>query len=191
MNFRSFAVIGLTVLSSYVYAAPLDSYSVVTLHNGINKVDFTNDGKDDLVVIAHRENFNAHDFDVVSFYADEPGPDKSKTLGMVSFFTNDKEGFTVTTSGGADCVLKDFRLLKPKSGNKTLLIFASRKFTESFAENNVVVFDYYELQSNADQVPGAPYLSFKHVKAHESTAKFCDVNEAFKKELGLADYRQR
>jgi len=168
----------------------LDSYTVVKLHYGLNRVDFNNDGEEDLVVIARRENFNAHGFDVVTFYSNQPR-NQQGNLAIVPMFDKEKEDLTLEVSGGADCLLHDFRLLKPKHGNEALLIVASRVWSKSFAENNVVAFSYYKLETNHSGLPGRPVLYFTLSDVRQAKKKYCDVNEAFHSELGLENYIQR
>ena len=168
----------------------LDSYTVVKLHYGVNRVDFNNDGREDLVIVARRGNFNAHGFDVVTFYANGP-QNEDGHLAIVSMFDNDKEELTLEVSGGADCLLHDFRLLKPKRGNQTLLVVAARTWSESFYENNAVTFSYFRLERNSSGEPGRPGLYFTLSEVRQAKAKYCDVNEAFRSELGLENYMQR
>jgi hypothetical protein len=192
MRFWFLAVIAIIVGTSSVYAARLESYTVVKLNYGTNRVDFNNDGKEDLVVLARRENFNVHGFDVVSFYSEQPqNGNKSKILGIISIFDKYKEKLTLNVSGGADCLLNDFRLLKPKRGNQTLLIFATRKISESYYEENTVTFSYYKLENNSSGDIGYPFLYFKFSEFQQAKKKYCDVNEAFRAELGLGNYMER
>lgn len=191
MQFRNPAAIMLLLSSSFGYGGSLDSYSLVKLNYGVNRVDFNNDGSDDLIILANRENFNAHGFGVVSFYSEQPqDQDKQKKLGAVSIFEKDKEKFSLNVSGGAGCLLNDFRLLKPKSGNQALLIIASRKFSESFIEENVVTFSYYRLENNSTGEIGRPFAYFNLSEIHQSKSKYCDVTKAFQSELGLDNYRE-
>jgi hypothetical protein len=171
-------------------ATSLDSCTVVRLHYGVNRVDFNNDGVEDLVVLARRENFNAHDFDVVTFYSNGPR-DRQGDLGIVSMFDKNKEELTLEVSGGADCLLHDFRLVKPKRGNQPLLIVAARTWSESFYEKNTVTFSYFKLERNSSGEPGRPALYFNLYEVRQAKARYCDVNEAFRSELGLENYLQR
>jgi hypothetical protein len=168
----------------------LDSYDVVKLHYGENRVDFNNDGVEDLIVLAKRENFNAHGFDVVSFYANESQSSK-EPLGVVSIFDQNKENLTLEVSGGADCVLHDFRLLKSKHGKGALLIVADRIMSDSYFENNSVSFKYFRLEANPEGVVGRPSLYFSLSEVRQAKLKYCDVNEAFRSELGLENYLVR
>jgi hypothetical protein len=182
---------GLTVLFAIPganAASLLDNYTVVKLEYGENRVDFNNDGVPDLVVIGHRENFNAHDYDVISFYANEPG-DEHRRLAIVPLFDQDKESVTLAAAGGADCRLHDFRLLRPKHGNQSLLVVADRKMSDSFFEDNTVTFSYFKLERNSTESVGWPYLYFKLAEVRQAKVKYCDVNEAFRAELGLGNYR--
>jgi hypothetical protein len=171
-------------------ASLLDNYTVVKLEYGENRVDFNNDGVLDLVVVGHRENFNAHDYDVISFYAKEPR-DEHRRLAIVPIFDHDKESVTLAVAGGADCKLHDFRLLRPKRGEQSLLIVADRKMSDSFFEENTVTFSYFKLERNSTELVGWPYLYFNLAEVHEAKVKYCDVNQAFRSELGLGDYRQK
>lgn len=192
MRFWYLAIIVVLVGASSTYAAPLDTYTVVKLSYGTNRVDFNNDGKEDLVVLARRENFNAHGFDVVSFYSEQPKDgNKPKILGIISIFDKDKEKSILEVSGGADCLLYDFRLLKPKNGNQTLLIFAARKLSEGYYEENTVTFSYYKLENNSSGDIGHPFTYFKLSEVQQAKAKYCDVNEAFRVELGLGSHMER
>jgi hypothetical protein len=183
---------GLTILFAIPganAASLLDNYTMVKLEYGENRVDFNNDGVPDLVVVGHRENFNAHDYDVISFYANEPRKEHSH-LAIVPMFDQDKETVTLAAAGGADCRLHDFRLLRPKRGEQSLLIVADRKMSDSFFEENTVTFSYFKLERNSTELVGRPYLYFNLAEVRQAKAKYCDVNQAFRSELGLGDYRQ-
>jgi len=185
-------VITVAALTSGLAASndSLDSYSVVKLRYGINRVDFNNDGVEDLVILAKRENFNAHGFDIISFYANESGSQEG-LLGIVSIFDKKKENLTLAVSGGADCLLHDFRLLKRKRGHGSLLIVADRIMSNSYFENNTVIFKYFTLQANADREVGYPFWYFSLSEVRKAKMKYCDVNEAFRSELGLENYMER
>src|ERR1700749_579836 len=54
-----------------------NSQKLIKIENGENRVDIVGDGTPGLVISGHRENFNAHSFDVVSFYVQaDPGGKK-------------------------------------------------------------------------------------------------------------------
>ena len=154
-----------------------------TLTNGLNYIDFTGDNVNDLVVVGHRENFNAHSFEVVTFFTNETVVrDKPKTWQIVPMFRGDgKELLQIMVSGGADCVLRDFRLL-PRSRT---LILAERDLGSSFADTGLVTFTTFRLAENKDAEPGRPVFSFEEDVTIRSDHKYCDVGDAFQGELGI------
>jgi hypothetical protein len=177
-------------------AGDLPDPRVIKIAYGVTRVDFTNDGKADLVVLGHRENFNAHSFDVASFYVYvakgdiATGDADIDVWDIVPIMGEKGEQFEVTISGGADCVLHDFRLLKGTSKDPPTLIVADRKLVDSYYESQEVTFKYYLLKHSAEGNPGEPRYSFQLAKPITAKGRFCDVGEAFRKELGLGDYRQ-
>jgi len=177
--------------SAATHAAELGSYSIVKLSYGANQVDINNDGIPDIVFFAWRENYNAHSFDVVTFYIQTPSTDSIKPWNIVPLFKKEKESLTLGVSGGADCVMNDFRLLKPKKSAQSLLIVAKREYSESFYEENFVDFHYYNLVSNAEGEMGRPIVYFDYKKTVRTKNKYCDVNHAFRSELGLENYMER
>jgi hypothetical protein len=163
----------------------LSKYSVVKFAYGATSVDFSADGNDDLVVVGRRENFNAHGFDVASFYIKSPDSEGSREVwNIVPMEADGKEIQQVTSSGGAECLLHDFRLLKGKQKNEALLVLADRDFGETFVDEEKVTFTFYALKVNDGQHFGADYY-FEKSSSQVAKKKYCDVREAFKSELGL------
>lgn len=168
-------------------ASSLDGYAPVLINNGPNTLHLA--GHDVLIFRAWRENYNAHGFDVVALYmkGDRASVDAAWNLLPVFGDFGDalKERYEVTVSGGADCVLNDFRLLRSSDGRSAILIMAHRDLGASFADPAVVHFDYYTLAKNEDGTPGHPAFYFLFQKRTAAKASYCDVNEAFDKELHL------
>ncbi len=187
---RWVALFAMASFTSTGMAAPA-SANLVELKSGINSVDFTGDGALDLVMMAHRENFNAHDFEVASFYvlvdAEEGHPQQ---WNIVPVMAKGQEKLEVIVSGGADCVLHDFRLLAGSGATPATLILADRAMGNSFADPGAVTFTYFTLASNTEGVPGFPRYSFEQSRATRSKAHYCDVEDAFQKELGIGAYVQ-
>lgn len=146
----------------------------VSLKNGMNRIDFTGDGRADLFVVAHRENFNAHGFDVVTFLVED-----GDTLLQVPLFDGDDERQFATISGGADCTLHDLRLLPGKAGEPMTLIVADRALGDSYAEPNTVTFTWYTLRTNAESDVGYPQFRFQRTRTTQAKQPFCDVEDAF------------
>lgn len=115
-------------------------------------------------------------------------------LGLVTVWDdvkNSKEALTVTTSGGADCVLHDFRLLVSSQHKPSLLILVDRMMGDSYGDENSVGFKIYTLRQNTEQMPGPPTYYFDLTDQFIAKRKYCDVERAFHDELGIGDYRDR
>ncbi|MDR1967151.1 MAG: hypothetical protein LBQ32_00440 [Burkholderiaceae bacterium] len=157
---------------------------VIKVENGIAHVDIVGDGTPGLIVSGHRENFNAHSFNVVSFYLqlDISG---TKEWYIVPLMGNDKEEWSVTVGGGADCLLHDFRLLAKQGKEPPTLVLADRELGKSFATPASVKFSYYRLMHHPDGMPGFPPYAFELSRVVKAKANYCDVGDALKSELGI------
>jgi hypothetical protein len=171
------------------HAASLARGSVIPINNGLNR--FTLDGKKAFALKAWRENFNAHGFDVVSFYVRYDS--KWNIVPLFGAYDNkhEIEQDYLTIGGGADCMLHDFRLLKSSSNHTMRIIVADRELGGSYADPDTVHFSYYKLEKNLDGIFGQPLLYFNFKKATRAKRKYCDVNDAFNKELHLSDPSRR
>lgn len=159
---------------------------VVLVPNGPHSIRLA--GKEVLAVRAWRENFNAHGFDTVTLFVNDGGVWQVMPVmypAAKGAKTDTDERIEIGASGGADCQLRDFRLVQPAGGKGARLVVGAREFGESFADAATVHFDYYDLTENTDEEVGDPRFYFKHVKRVDATKKYCDVNEAFDKELHL------
>ena len=166
----------LLVVSYGAFSDP--GISVIKIGNGITKVDFVGNGVPDLIISGHRENFNAHSFEVVSFYIPV-----ENNWNIVPIFENDKEKLQITVSGGADCLLHDFRLIKSDPKKSATLIIADREMGDSYADQATVVFTYYTLVRREEV--GSPHYGFEKSRTQTAAVKYCDVGEAFKNELSI------
>ena len=175
----------LCALSLCAIPADAPTGKLVHIPNGISTIDFTGDGQPDVVVSAHRDNFNAQGFDVVTFYTQVNDEEHSRQLQSIPIFRAGKESREVTVSGGAACLLHDFRLLAGAKPDSAMLVLADRKFGDSYIAERKVTFTYLELRKNAEGIPGRPAYSFTQTRVTTSVAKYCDVGEAFKNELHL------
>ena len=183
-------VLGLTLLGLSGAAAAQAGYTLMPVHNGVNTLKLR--GYDAIAMRAWRENFNAHSFDVVTFFVRDGAAGRAQPWSLVPVFrrsergaNSEQEQLHVTTSGGADCVLHDFRLLLAQGGKPATLILANREAGASDADDAHVRFDYYVLTENTDGTPGYPKLSFRWQKSQPARAQYCDVNRAFDQELHL------
>lgn len=182
---RRFIRVLATVLLSMAKAKCGEISNPLPLHNGTNFVNLDGAGLMATVVIARRDNFNAHSFEVTTFFASlktyDEGQNELKIIPIE--LTRAKEVLHLITGGGADCVLEDFRVIPKPSERTAILITGEREFGRHFADSQHVTFRYYRLTRNT--AVGRPVLYFDFEKKAVSKKKYCDVNEAFEAELHL------
>jgi len=169
-----------------------NNLEVIKLKNGFNEVHFDGLDQKTLVVIAHRENYNAHSYDVATLFVDYKPTDQYEPAGLQIIPViekNETNTFHLSASGGADCVLHDYRFVKNTKTGETWLIVGDRNLGESYADTEAVTFTFYKLALHKDQEPGFPPLSFEYWKIQMAKEKYCDIEKAFQKELGLEEYR--
>jgi hypothetical protein len=155
--------------------------AAISLHNGVNRFDLDGAAAG-MAVLGHRENFNAHGFDVLSLYAK---PERTSDWQLVSVFDGDKEALTLSASGGADCLLRDFRLVRDSPSDRVQLIVAERDAGSNYADPAAVHFKFYALRRNDAADVGRPLYYFELTRTTLAKRPFCDVGEAFIEELGI------
>jgi hypothetical protein len=183
---RFLALLALATTSAV--AAEGAGLKVVPVDNGVNTLTLL--GEPAMAVRAWRENYNAHGFDVVSFYVRDKAAGEKAFWNLVPVFGQAGKGelserLEITIGGGADCVLHDFRLLRSDDDKRVMLVVAQRDMGDSFADPAAVHFTWYDLAKNDDEAPGEPWLSFRQTRVTQATKPYCDVEEAFDKELHL------
>ncbi|MDD5543021.1 MAG: hypothetical protein PHX83_07575 [Acidobacteriia bacterium] len=171
-------------------------FEVIPLRNGPNEIDINGDGLKDLIFIAWRENYNAHGFDIITFYlqvkSDHDIQPKEEWY-LVPFF--DEGGVpdktSLKTEMGADCILSDIRVIRPVSPKKgpVTIVVGIRDLGESYADEASIKFLVYELRYTKEGIPGKPPYYFQQSKTIPGQEKYCDINNAFQRELGLGWYR--
>lgn len=159
---------------------------VQTLRSGINRVTLRDDSAPGMAVLAHRENFNAHGFEVLTLYAKLPLPgERAAQWQIVPLFDAAGEHLELRAGGGGDCLLHDFRLLQPAGGRDARLVLAERELGESFAVAAQVTFHFFRLRANNEGHIGRPVLYFEFERTQTAKTPYCDVGEAMRVELGL------
>lgn len=142
--------------------------------NGVTEFDLLGDGTPAITVVGRRENFNAHSFDVISFFV---------RLGnrweVVPLYDDEKEQDGMTSSGGADCLLHDFRLVSHEQHVPLSLVVADRDYGDSFVAVMPVKFRFYELVKNVNSDMGWPTWRFQLRRTATSAHAYCDVGDAF------------
>ncbi len=160
------------------------------LKNGPNVVDVLGDGSPAQIMVARRDNGNAHGYSLFTAYVQAPDEGDNKRWQVVPFedAAAKNAGYreSLSTQEGADCVLRDVRVIpQPKGGVE--VVVATRDFGESYAASAAVSFDHYRVM-HGDGIPGEPTFYFKLSGSQKSRRKHCDVNEAFDQELGLGSH---
>ncbi|WP_322044403.1 carbapenem self-resistance protein CarG family protein [Paraburkholderia sp. J67] len=178
--------LALAACCTLTYAAPaVQGARVIPVNNGINTLKLQ--GQHAMAVRAWRENFNAHGFDVVTMYVQDGGA-KPGAWNIVPVFDHDAvkpEHLEIVASGGADCMLRDFRLVSAADGKSTSLVTATRDMGDSYADAAKVRFDYYVLTENDEGSAGHPRMYFEWKSSRTASRPYCDVNDAFRDELHL------
>ena len=95
-----------------------------------------------------------HSFEVVTFCLAKGDPQKG--LAIVGLWDKDQEALSLHVSGGADCLLHDFRLLRSSRGHVPLLLVADRPELNSYVDNAPVSFKFYALKENSNANPDGP-----------------------------------
>jgi hypothetical protein len=123
---RAFTLVGALALAGVpALAIDLQDYAAVKLHRGINNVELGVAGQHATVVVGHRANWNAHSFDVTTIYLSGGSP--ASGFDIVGVWDDQKESLYLSTSGGADCLLHDFRLLRSVRGAPPAVVVADRQ----------------------------------------------------------------
>lgn len=166
--------------------------SILPLHNGVNQIDLLGNGLLGEVVVSRRDNGNAHGFSIVLFQVLAPTrydtSASERVWQVIPFFggPHDSEAGEelFQTAEGADCTLGDLRVIRRGKEQPVEVVIGSREFGASFADTAAVRFDFYELRDARDDGIGPTYL-FRHVRTVHAEQRYCDVDDAFAKELSL------
>lgn len=164
-----------------------DTHDSKIFKNGINYIDLNGDGKKDIVMSGYRDNLSAHSFSFYSFYIYKKLDRKENPYEWQIVSIDSSKGnagneiskYVITTHQGADCVLRDARLARLKGDPFYYLVIADRPIGESYVDSLKVKFTFYKLIFNKDE----NRFIYEKVKEIISTKKYCDVEEAFAKEL--------
>jgi len=189
---RSFAgfVLGFTlapVLNAQAPSLPFSQMEVLQISEGPNSLELNGAAPTDLILSGWVENYNAHGFHYFTFFVQYPDSEDGRTRwDLVPFVMGDRTDKGLTTSGGADCKLHDLRVLRPRSGPRSVtIVVADRDLGNSYADRERVVFSVYEVGQNSTMTPGRPGIAFYRTRTIVARARYCDVNDAFVAELGI------
>lgn len=180
--------------SAGAYAAAGGNRAKVTilpLHNGRNRIDLLGTGEPGEIIVSRRDNGNAHGHSTVLFQVltSTPSDDASsdRLWRVIPFFGGPNDSAIgeelYRTFEGADCTLGDLRVIRRGTGRPVEVVTATRDLGASFADSAAVRFDFYELVGNTEWL--GPIFRFRHVRTVHAKGRYCDVDDAFARELGL------
>jgi hypothetical protein len=179
--------VSMLALTGAANSADLPLGNVQSLSYGITPLDLTGAGLPSMAVLARRENGNAHGFDVLTLYVSmslwDGDPVTWRIVPVFDTDNNDSEQLTLLAGGGADCLLHDFRLVASSRERGLQLVVAERR-TGDFATAAPITFKFYELEKPTLPFGWPPYY-FQLTHSSVTQRSYCDVGEAFEKELGL------
>ena len=161
--------------------------AVLRLANGATSADVIGDRSPGIVLVAVKGNYNAHGYHAVAI-AVRPrvaNPDSSAWQLVSTIGSARGAGDVLGTEEGADCTLRDVRLLRRSAGRPLTLVIGQRAMRGSYADADSVRFTVYELRHNAGGVVGFPTYYFEPTQVIRPARAYCDVNVAFGRELGL------
>src|SRR5437762_2731192 len=150
---------------------------VLALNEGPNNLQLKGWAPPDMVMRAWRENFNAHGFYFYTFYAQHPDSEDGRTRWeLIPFMVGNHFENGIATSQGADCVLRELRVVRPKqTPNPVTVLVADREMKGTYADTERVTFSVYELRTNTAGRPGEPGIAFYRVRTIPARRQYCDV----------------
>ena len=171
--------------------ATTDKSAVIQLHGGRNAVDILGTGRSGTIDVADRENYNAHGHHIAVFQVRAPryanDPRSADEWQVVPFFDSDTAAAEEIfhTVEGADCTLRDLRVLRGTPRRPVTVVITERALGRSYADSAAVQFQFYELRTNAAGIVGYPSYYFERTRVVEAKRAYCDVDDAFDRELHL------
>jgi hypothetical protein len=160
----------------------------IVVVEGATSLELLPDGRPDLVVSGWYENFNAHGFHFITFYVQYPDSESGQTRwAIVPFVDGSRTTNAFSTIQGADCVIRDLRLYPALAEPRApaVAVVAEREFGRSYADSGVVTFSVYQLHISTTFTPGKPAIAYVRTTRFTSHRRYCDVGEAFSRELGV------
>jgi hypothetical protein len=160
----------------------------IPLQSGINNIPrLTPDGRDGLIILAWRDNGNAHGYDValVLTQGGRGGPwNVVRRNGLAGQTDQGSDEITDEPHTGEDMV-KAFRFARGRvdGDSATLLLTATRDTAESIPSPSRVIFDVYRLDSAPDV--GTTPDHFTPILHDRSASSYCNADLALSQRFGI------
>jgi hypothetical protein len=165
---------------------------VVQLYNGFNVVDLLGDGHHGQIVVSRRAHADGTGYSTALFQvralANAADSTSAAEWQLLPFFGPDErvggdDLFRSVEAGG--CASVDLRVVRIGAGRPVQVVVARRAVGATATEPTAVRFDFYEVRGNVEHVPATPRWYFQRVRGERSRERYCDVNDAFARELGI------
>ena len=167
------------LLFTWAYSSNAKERSRITpIHNGITHIDLNGDTKEDVIISSYVDISNSHNSKSYTFFILEHSG-KREIWQRIVWEVKDKLQMDFNTLEGADCILRDFRLIRFHRRIRPILVMAEREFGQSYADKMPVKFTYFHLFKNKDHFPGDAYWKYVPQKVIKSKKKYCDVTKSF------------
>jgi hypothetical protein len=174
-----------------------DPKDMVPLIHGPNWVDLDGDGHLDLVMKSRFEINSPHSASIYSFHRHAQEEEYFVNwpewiiIPIINLDSKEPHGSpTISTFEGADCILRDVRLVQTNrhgKGLKTFLILGERDLADGFWDIRPFKFKIYEMLTVAPNEETQFYVRVAFRVSHTltSTEKYCGATEAFFREFGF------
>jgi hypothetical protein len=167
-------------------------FIVVQLYNGFNVVDLLGGGSRGQVVVSRRDHADGTGYSTALFQVralvDAADTTSATAWQVLPVFGPDEhvggdDLFRSVEAGG--CASVDLRVVRIGAGRPVQVVVARRALGATPAAPTPVRFEFYELRTNAEHVPATPRWYFQRVRGERTRERYCDVNDAFARELGI------
>ncbi len=166
----------------------------IPLRQGVNRIErFAPDGRDAQIVLAWRDNGNAHSYDL--FLVMLPGRVVAQDWYVVGVDRVEGDGrfqdVIVDQPHTGEDMVRSVRFARGRLDGQpaTFLLTATREITAALPDPANVVLEVFRLVRNVDG-PGATRDYFQRVSRTRTTTRFCNAEIALAREFGLPARRQ-
>lgn len=195
MSLRTWAGLLLTfwpmAASAVEVAHQITDVQAMALTSGVNRIShFAPDGRDGIVILAWRDNGNAHGYDLALVMIE---PRQGAGWNVVAIAPMDQEASRVEdvlrdTPHTGDDAVRSFRFARGKvDGEAATLLFIATRDVEagaSIPDPSFVTFEVYRLAQNDGDV-GLTRDFFDPIRRTRSSIRFCHAEMALFQAFGL------
>ncbi len=152
-------------------ALSVSAESLIKIKQGVNNIDLNDDGRNDLVLLAHYDNNKSHPSQAISFYINKPEGGYSI---MPSIEKSQFSYFDLALSG-SNVRVSSFALFR--QSNKVFFVTADKQIISAYDPEHFA-YTLYELIESDDH-PGIPLYQWIKKSSATSTYKYLSAEESF------------